>query len=93
MRVPGLLSAAAWDSVNVLAVTNHGGVRTNISREQFDDFHLTGPDKHDNVRRDWSGFRKVVADEDRMAVFDLLDRFAAILNDTARANGLDLYHA
>ena len=89
-RIDVELSSAAWDSVNVLAVTNHGGVRTNIPREQFDDFHLNGPDKHDNVRRDWSGFRKVVAVEDRMAVFDLLDRFAAILNDTARANGLDL---
>jgi len=89
-RIDIELSPEAWDSVPVLAVTNHGGVRTNISREEFVDFHLTGPDKHDKVRRNWSGFRKVVAGEDRMAVFNLFDRFAAILNDTARTNGLDL---
>ena len=89
-RIDVELSSAAWDSVNVLAITNHGGVRTSIPREEFDDFHLTGPDKHDKVRRNWSGFRKVVAGEDRMAVFNLFDRFEAILNDKARTNGLDL---
>ena len=89
-RIDVELSPEAWDSVPVLAISNHGGVRTNISREEFDDFHLTGPDKHDKVRRNWSGFRKVVAGEDRMAVFNLFDRFEAILNDKARTNGLDL---
>ncbi len=89
-RIDVELSPEAWNSVPVLAVTNHGGVRSNISREEFDDFHLTGPDKRDKVRRDWSGFRKVAAGEDRMAVFNLFDRFAAILNDKTRTNGLDL---
>ena len=89
-RIDVELSPAAWKSVPVLAVTNHGGSRTNISREEFDDFHLSGEDKHDQVRRDWSGFRTVIEGEERFAVFQLFDRFAAILSDGERKTGLDL---
>lgn len=89
-RIEVELSPAAWKSVPVLAVTNHGGSRTNIRRGEFDDFHLSGEDKHDHVRRDWSGFRTVIEGEDRFAVFQLFDRFAAILGDTERSAGLDL---
>lgn len=89
-RIDVELSQAAWKSVPVLAVTNHGGSRTNIPREEFDDFHLSGEDKHDQVRRDWSGFRKVVEGEEQFAVFRLIDRFAAILSDGERTSGLDL---
>jgi hypothetical protein len=89
-RIDVELSLDAWKSVPVLAVTNHGGSRTNIPREEFDDFHLSGEDKHDQVRRDWSGFRTVVEGEERFAVFRLIDRFAAILGDGERTHGLDL---
>src|SRR5262245_19156353 len=39
-RIDALLSADAWKSVPVIALTNHGGIRTNVAREEFDDFHL-----------------------------------------------------
>lgn len=84
------LSPEAWASVPILAVTNHGGIRTNVEREEFDDFHLEGADKHDGTRRSWPGFRTVVKDEDRFAVFNLLDRFQAIIENAERSAGLDL---
>jgi hypothetical protein len=89
-RIDVKLSEDAWDSVPVVAVTNFGGVRTNIGLEQFSDFHLSGPDTHSRVRRDWSGFRKTIEGEDRFAVFNLLDRFAAISEGKSRSNGMDL---
>jgi hypothetical protein len=89
-RIDVKLSAEAWDSMPVVAVTNHGGVRTNIDQMQFSDFHLSGPDKHSRVRRDWSGFRRVVEGEDHFAVFNLLERFTAISEGAPRSNGLDL---
>ena len=66
-RIDIELSAAAWSSVPVVAVTNYGGLRTNIPREEFDEFHLEGQDKHDGSRRSWAGFRPVVKDEDGFA--------------------------
>lgn len=89
-RIDAELSTEAWASVPILAVTNHGGIRTNVEREEFDDFHLEGADKHDGTRRSWPGFRTVVKDEDRFAVFNLLDRFPAIIENAERAAGLDL---
>lgn len=89
-RIDVELSDAAWQSIPVLAFTNHGRASTNIGREVFDDFHISGQDKHDQVRRDWSGFRTVVADEDRFAVFQLIDRFSAIMDNNGRTGGLDL---
>lgn len=90
-RIDVELSPEAWSSSVILAVTNHGGIRTNVAREEFDDFHLEGIDKHDGTRRSWPGFRTVVKDEDRFAVFNLLDRFQAITENTERAAGLDLF--
>jgi hypothetical protein len=89
-RIDIELSADAWSSIPVVAVTNHGGLRTNIPREEFDDFHLEGQDKHDGSRRSWMGFRTVVKDEDRFAVFRLLERFPLALEDAERPAGLDL---
>ena len=75
----------------VVAATNHGGVRTNIDREQFSDFHLSGPDKQSRVRRDWSGFRKAEEGVEQFAaILKLLDRFAAVLEGESRSSGLDL---
>lgn len=89
-RIDVELNDDAWRSVPVVAATNHGGASTNIGREDFVDFRLSGQDKHDRVRRDWSGFRKVVVDEDRLAVFGLIERFAEITKNHERASGLDL---
>ena len=89
-RIDVKLSDEAWNAVPVVAVTNHGGVRTNIDRQQFSDFHLSGPDKHSRVRRDWSGFRKAIEGEDQLAIFNLLDRFDAVSESKSRSNGLDL---
>ena len=90
-RIDVKLSDEAWDSVPVVAVTNFGGVRTNIDREQFSDFHISGPDKHSRVRRDWSGFRKAVDGEEQFAaILSLLDRFAAVSESKTRSSGLDL---
>lgn len=85
------LSSDAWKSVPVVAVTNHGGIRTNVPREEFEDFNLTGADKYDRVRRTWAGFRTPIVGEERFAVFHLIDRFTAVLNDDrTRDVGLDL---
>ena len=62
----------------------------NIPREEFDDFHLEGQDKHDGWRRSWTGFRTAQKDEDRFAVFALFDRFQLAVEDTERPAGLDL---
>lgn len=89
-RIDLVLDQAAWSSTPVNAVTNHGGVRTNLTREQFEDFHLVGTEKLTGWRRTWQGFRTVKADEDRFAVFALLDRFRAVLTAEERPDGLDL---
>lgn len=92
-RIDVELSAAAWGSVPVLAVTNHGGVRTNLSRAEFEEFYLTGQDKLNQVRRNWSGFRKPERGDDEIggfAILKLLDRFTAIVQDSQRSAGLDL---
>ena len=67
----------------------HGGIRTNVSREEFEEFYLTGEDKLGRVQRSWSGFRTSEQNEDRFGVFTLLDRFAAVAQGTARSRGLD----
>jgi hypothetical protein len=90
-RIDALLSANAWKSVPVVAVTNHGGVRTNVAREEFDDFHLEGSEKNDKIRRDWSGFRTREADEGPLGVFNLLERFGAITQGGERSKGIDLF--
>jgi hypothetical protein len=90
-RIDVKLSERAWDSVPVIAVTNYGGVRTNIDSGQFSDFHLSGPNEDSPVRCDWSGFRKTDEKEDRFAaIFSLLERFANVLEGKDRSNGLDL---
>lgn len=85
------LSATAWKSTPVLAVTSHGGARTNVDRESFDDFHLEGEDKTDDSRGSFHGFRTKIEGEERFAVFGLIDRFAAIASGAPRAAGLDLF--
>ena len=90
-RLDVKLSGEAWDSVPVVAVTNYGGVRTNVEGEDFSDFHLSGPDEHSRVRRDWSGFRKTAKGEEQFAaVFNLLERFAAVSEGESRSSGLNL---
>lgn len=89
-RIDALLSADAWKSIPVVAVTNHGGVRTNLKREEFDDFHMEGADKEDEIRRDWSGFRTKEPDEGPLGNFGLFDRFFAIAHGGERSKGIDL---
>lgn len=89
-RIEVVLDQAAWASTSVNAATNHGGVRTNLTREQFEDFHLVATDKRTGQRRNWNGFRAVRPDEDRFAVFELIDRFSHALTGGARSRGLDL---
>ncbi len=90
-RIEVELSPAAWKSLPVLAITNHGGLRTNLSREEFDDFRLEGTDEHDGTRRTWPGLRTVVKDEDRFAVFAVLGRMRQVIENTERSAGLDLF--
>ena len=90
-RIEVELSPAAWKSLPVLAITNHGGIRTNLSREEFDDFRLEGADEHDGTRRTWPGFRTVVKDEERFAVFAVLGRMRQIIENTDRPAGLDVF--
>jgi hypothetical protein len=89
-RINATLSGEAWDSVPVIAVTNHGGLSTNVGGEEFGDFHLSGQDKLTHKRRNWSGFRKVISNEDQLAVFKLIDRFSAMMQGAPRSSGLDL---
>lgn len=90
-RIDVTLSDDAWKAVPILVVTHHGGVRTNVDREEFDDFSLEGEDKSDHSRSTFRGCRTVVEREDRFAVFQLFDRFAAIATGTPRSPGLDLF--
>ena len=90
-RIEVQMTPEAWNSSPVVAATNHGGVRSNVEREQFEEFHLEGEDLGDATRRSWAGFRAVVEGEDRMAVFRLVHRFAAIASGAERSDGLDLF--
>ncbi len=90
-RIDVKLSDETWESLPVVAATNYGGIRTNIDQAQFAHFILSGPDQESRIQREWTGFRKVAKDEERfMAVFELLNRFAAVVKGDARASGLDL---
>ena len=89
-RIDIELSAEAWSSVPVVAVTNYGGLRTNIPREEVRRLSPRGSGQTRRLRRSWVGFRPVVKDEDRFAVFGLLDRFQLALEDAERPAGLDL---
>lgn len=89
-RIDVELSSDAWASTPIVAVTNHGGIRTNVPREEFEDFHLGGTDRRDHIRRDWPGFRTHVDGEGPLAVFNLLDRFSAAMEAQKRSAGLDL---
>jgi RNA polymerase sigma-70 factor (ECF subfamily) len=89
-RIDVTLNEAAWSSVPVVAVTYHGDVRTNVDRNLFDSFHLEGPDKLDQVRRTWQGFRAVGENEGPLAVFDLQGRFQSIIKNQERPTGLDI---
>jgi len=89
-RIDAELSEDAWESTPVIAVTNYGGVQTNIPREEFEDFHLSGQHKPKDLRRNWSGFRTVVEGKDRFAIHQLIHRFDAILEARERSSGLDL---
>lgn len=92
--IDAVVSHDAWKEVPILAVTNHGVVRTNADRDAFADFHLEGKDLGEGSgsgRCTFQGFRTVAAAEDRFAVFELFDRFMAIANGSDRPPGLDLY--
>jgi hypothetical protein len=90
-RIDAELTSDAWNSLPIVAVTNHGSLRTNVDRQVLDEFHLQGEDSQDGMRRTFAGFRSVVPGEDRFAALQLLDRFGAISGDTQRSDGLDLF--
>lgn len=94
-RIQVELSPQAWDETQVLAVTNFGGVRTNLPGEQFSNFMLSGagPSAAHPLRRNWTGFRKTKNDDNAIAALALLQRFPLILDNKPRAAGLDLYSA
>ena len=93
-RIDVQLTADAWSSTPVLGVTNYGRVRTNVSREEFEDFHLVGTDKRDGSRRDWVGFRTVSKpanpDERFTSLFGQMERFQQVIDNAGRSAGLDL---
>ncbi|MCA9195671.1 MAG: hypothetical protein KDB03_28065 [Planctomycetales bacterium] len=87
------LSTDVLNTVPILAVTNHGEVRTDFPREVLDDFRLIGPDKLNGVRRTWVGIRTDSKDqsaEPAHGLFSLLDRFPAIQSNDTRPPGLDV---
>lgn len=90
-RIEVELSPAAWASLPILAFTNYGGIRTNVEREEFEDFNLGGVDKQDGLRRSWPGFRTVVKNEERFAFHIVMERFQQIIGGTERSAGLDLF--
>lgn len=85
------LDRPAFDSVDVIAFTNHGGVRTNIAREKFEDHHFVFSSKVQNWRQNWNGFRKVIAGEDRfLGAFELPTQLEEVLLDSKQHPGLFL---
>jgi hypothetical protein len=89
-RIDVELSQAAFASISVAAFTNHGGIKTSLPREVFEDFHLRSFDNDEGIPRSWSGFRTKAPNEDRIWAFRLGDRFRTVLNNGERTPGLDL---
>ena len=89
-RIDVNLSPAAWESIPVLAVTNYGGLHTNIEQHVFAEFQMQHRSHGNGPNCNWTGFRKTKKDDGPMAVFELTDRFPAILNGTDRSPGLDI---
>ena len=85
------LDQQVFDSVNVIAFTNHGGVRTNIPREKFEDHHFVVSSKVQNWRQNWNGFRRVIAGEDRFfGAFELPTQLEEVLHGSKQHPGLFL---
>ena len=90
-RVDVELSKEAAAAVPIVAVTNYGGIKTNLPQSGFDDFHLVvSKDQGAGARRNWSGFRTKGKDEDQFATLALAERFLAILDNSQRTPGLDI---
>ena len=61
-RISVEMDKRAFDSTVVNAFSNHGGVRTNLSRELLSDHHFVSNNRTSDLRQNWDGFRKVTPD-------------------------------
>ena len=50
------LSSRAWSSAKLVAATGFGSIRTNVSREEFDEFHQTIALENGQGGTTWQGF-------------------------------------
>jgi hypothetical protein len=85
------LDGTAFERLNLIAFTNHGGVRTNIPREKFEDCHFVSSSKIQNWRQNWNGFRKVIAGEERiLGAFELPTQLEEVLHGSKQPPGFFL---
>lgn len=88
-RIDVQFAAEPPPSLDLVATTNHGSVRTNLSANRLKEFHLISSDV-ERTRLNWNGFRTVQPDEGPLATFNLIGRFSAVLAGKPRKPGLDL---
>jgi hypothetical protein len=88
-RIDVQFAAEPPTSLDLVATTNHGSVRTDLSASRLQEFHLISSDV-ERTRLNWNGFRTVRPDEGPLATFNLIGRFAAVLAGKPRKPGLDL---
>ena len=80
---------ANWGKLPILALTNHGSIRTNAQRDFLDETNFGGASAGENAQRNWRGMKtKQERAADRF--FTDFDRPSAILRGIQRSAGLDL---
>lgn len=85
-----LANRAVLGELPILALTNHGTVRTNVGRPVFDDSNFTSGNDTGGSRRNWRGLVSASDSPDPLALFHRMNRPEQVLAGEDRDPGLDL---